>query len=74
METVAATIWPEPIAQSPWADQSDFQESYVRGQDRNGEGSLCMKTTSGDEYDPKSHWSGVFFFVFTDSTSNGSHN
>jgi hypothetical protein len=74
VETVAATIWPLLLDQSPWTDQNDFQESFVRALDRNGDGSLCMKTTSGDEYNPKSHWAGTWFFVYRDNNSNGSNN
>ena len=74
VETVAATIWPKLLDQSPWTDQNDFQESFVRALDRNEDGWLCMKTTSGDEYNPKSHWAGTWFFLHRDNNSNGSNN
>jgi len=71
---VAATVWPLLLDQSPWTDQNDFQESVVRAYDRNGDGSVCLKTTSGDEYNPKSHWAGTWLFLTRDNNSNGSNN
>jgi len=73
VETVATTVWPLLLDQSPWTDQNAFQESGVRPYDRNGDGLVCMKTTSGDEYNPKSHWAGTWLFITRDNNSNGSN-
>jgi hypothetical protein len=74
VETIAATIWPLLLDQSPYTGQQDFQESILRPYDKNGDGLLCMKTTSGDEYNPKSHWAGTWYFIYRDNNSNGSNN
>lgn len=74
VETMAATIWPLLLDQSPFTGQLDFQESILRPYDNNGDGLLCMKTTSGDEYNPKSHWAGTWYFIYRDNNSNGSNN
>ena len=73
VEVVAATVWPELVDQSPWADQQDFQESAVRPYDGNGDGSICMKTI-WEDLNPKSHWSGVLSFIPRDNNANGSDN
>ena len=74
VEAVAAVVWPELLDQSPFADQEEFLELAVRPYDRNGDGSICLKITSGDEFNPKSHWAGTWFFVPRDNNSNGSNN
>ena len=73
VEAVAATVWPELVDQSPWTDQQDFQESAVRPFDRNGDGSMCLKTTSGDDRNPNSNWYGVSLFLPRDNNANASN-
>jgi hypothetical protein len=73
VETVAATVWPELLDQSPWTDQQDFQESAVRPYDRNEDGSLCMKTMWGEDLNPNSPWQGVLQFLPRDNSANASN-
>jgi hypothetical protein len=73
VEEVAARVWPALLDQSPWADEADFRESAVRPYDRNGDGSICLKTQWGEELNPNAHWYGVEQFLPRDNTSNASN-
>ena len=68
VEAVAAVVWPELLDQTPWTDQLDFQESAVRPYDRNGDGSMCLKTK--DDFNPNSNWSGTSVFNPRDNNAN----
>ena len=67
VEADAAIIWPELLDQTPWTDQQDFQESVIRPFDRNGDGSVCLKTK--DDYMPNSHWFGTSLFITRDNNA-----
>lgn len=73
VEVAAAEIWPELVDQSPWDGQADFQESAVRPFDRNGDGSICLKTQWGEDLNPNSNWYGVYQFLPRDNTSNANN-
>ena len=73
VEVAAEAIWDELVDQSPWVDLNDFQESAIRPYDRNGDGSICLKTQWGDDRNPNSNWFGVFQFLPRDNTSNANN-
>ena len=73
VEAVAALVWPELLDQSPFADQQEFQELGVRPYDRNGDGSICLKTQWGEDLNPNANWFGVFQFLPRDNTANASN-
>ena len=82
VEAVAEAVWPQLLDQSPWTDQQDFQESAARPYDRNGDGSMCLKTMWGEQLNPNSHWYGVGIdilgnptqqFLPRDNTANASN-
>ena len=73
VEVAAEAIWDELVDQSPWVDLNDFQEPAVRPYDRNGDGSICLKTQWGDDRNPNSNWFGVFQFLPRDNTSNANN-
>jgi len=83
VESAAATVWPELLDQAPWANQQVFQEEIVRPYDRNGDGSICMKTMWGEHLNPNSHWYLVGIeilgtptqqFLASDNSANASNN
>ena len=74
VEEVAELVWPELLDQSPFADQEEFQELGVRPYDRNGDGSICLKTQWGDDLNPNANWFGVFQFLPRDNTAAASNN
>lgn len=71
VEAAAATVWPALVDQSPWSDEADFRESAVRPYDRDGDGSICLRTI-WDDLNPQSHWAGVLTFIPRDNNSNAS--
>lgn len=72
VEEAAERVWPELLDQSPWLDQEDFQESAVRPHDRNGDGSICLRTI-WDDLNPNSMWHGVLMFLPRDNSANASN-
>lgn len=56
VEEVAARTWPALLDTSPWANEAEYRESFVRPIDRNGDGSICLKIMWGERLNPNSHW------------------
>ncbi len=82
VEGVAATIWPGLIDPSPWTDQADFRVSAIEPEDRNGDGSLCLKIMWGEDLNPNAKWYRVGIdvlgtptevFLARDNTANASN-
>ena len=69
VEQAAATIWPALVDQSPWEGETDFQETYVRPYDKNGEGSICVKTMWGEGLNQNANWYGVQQFLLRDNNA-----
>jgi len=83
VEEVAARTWPALLDPSPFADEADYRESFVRLIDRDGDGSICLKIMWGEKLNPNSHWYGVGIeligtpteqFLGRDNTANASNN
>lgn len=57
---------------------SDFQDTAVRPYDRrpydrNGDGSICLKTLWGDSLNPQARWYGIELYLPAENTANATN-
>ena len=66
----ATTIYPEllPGQVGSVAELTDYIDGAY---DKNADGSVCLKTYSDDERNPKSHFAEISVFYLRDNSSNG---
>lgn len=83
VEEAAARTWPALLDPSPFADEAEYRESFVRPIDGDGDGSICLKIMWGDKLNPNSHWYRVGIeligtpteqFIGHDNNANASNN
>ncbi len=67
----AATIWEGLVDQSPWGSVGEFAEAAIQPYDRNGDGSICLRTIWEDR-NRKSNWYGALLFIPRDNNANAS--
>lgn len=66
-----ATLFFPHLLPGQWETLADFTAA-IATYDGNGDGWICAKITTGEEYNPQSHWAGTWFAITRDNNANGS--
>ncbi|MDH5334486.1 MAG: hypothetical protein OEW65_11430 [Thermoleophilia bacterium] len=82
--SAANEVFPNLIPGYPWTSADELAAFVDATYDKNDDGAICLKTISGDDLNPKSHWfrvgidlgfgTGVSFYMARDNNANASNN
>jgi hypothetical protein len=70
LDEVTDIVWAGLIEPNPFNHISELR-AELAGQDRNGDGDVCLHIVWGEQPNPNANWFGVELFIVRDNHTNG---